>query len=222
MCGKSVKGVRPGRGTSRAHADVPLRPRLSSTHYVDGAMLRRMNPPRRLSAKVITVINLKGGVGKTHTVWLLSSVCQERALRLLAVDTDTQANLTNSLLPDRDGLPGVEALFNPASDQQAHALIRRTRFSHIDAIPAGPSLARFDLTDPKAWEQADLHLALQDSVEALRSAYDFIVFDCPPRLSVVSYAALCASDAVVIPLEAADWGAQGIVQVTAAIRQVQA
>jgi chromosome partitioning protein len=181
-----------------------------------------MNHLRRLSAKVITVINLKGGVGKTHTAWLLSSVCQERSLRLLAVDTDTQANLSNSLLPDRDGQPGIEALFNPASDQQAHALIRRTRFSHIDAIPAGPALARFDLTDPKAWEQADLHLALQDSVETLRPAYDFIVFDCPPRLSVVSYAALCASDAVVIPLEAADWGAQGIVQVTAAIRQVQA
>jgi chromosome partitioning protein len=67
-----------------------------------------------------------------------------------------------------------------------------------------------------------LHLALRESVEALRSAYDFIVFDCPPRLSVVSYAALCASDSVIIPLEAADWGAQGIVQVTAAIRQVQA
>src|ERR671913_62437 len=99
-------------------------PSLSSTHSIDGAMLGLMNHPRRLSAKVITVINLKGGVGKTHTVWLLSSVCQERSLRLLAVDTDTQANLTNSLLPERDGQMGVQALFNPASDQQANSLIR--------------------------------------------------------------------------------------------------
>jgi cellulose biosynthesis protein BcsQ len=43
---------------------------------------------------VITVLNLKGGVGKTHTVWILSSVCQERGLRILLIDTDTQANLT--------------------------------------------------------------------------------------------------------------------------------
>ena len=58
-------------------------------------------------------------------------------------------------------------------------------------------------------------------MSTLRSSYDFILFDCPPRLSVVSFAALCASDYVVIPLEAADWGAQGIVQVTAAIEEVQ-
>src|SRR5205823_12723958 len=51
--------------------------------------------------------------------------------------------------------------------------------------------------------------------------YDYLVFDCPPRLSLVSFAALCASDAVVIPMEAADWGAQGITQVTEAVRYVE-
>src|SRR5947209_2615384 len=167
-----------------------------------------MHPASPRSAKVITVINLKGGVGKTHTVWLLSPVCRERSPRVLAVDTDPQGNLTNSFLPERDGKPGIEALFNPASDAQALTLIRRTRFSHIDIIPASQTLARFDYTDPKQWEQTDLHLSLQDGVKSVRHAYDYIVFDCPPRLSVVSYAALCASDYVIIPLEAADWGAQ--------------
>src|SRR5205814_7773458 len=47
------------------------------------------------------------------------------------------------------------------------------------------------------------------------------VFDCPPRLSLVSFAALCASDFVAIPLEAADWGAQGVVQVTATVEYVR-
>ena len=180
-----------------------------------------MDSPIRRSAKVITVINLKGGVGKTHTAWLLASVCQEQALRVLVVDTDTQANLTNSFLTERDENPSIEALFNPASDTQAQSLIRRTRFSHIDLIPASQALAQFDFTDPRQWEQTDLHLSLRDSVSTVSAAYDFIVFDCPPRLSVVSYAALCASDYVIIPLEAADWGAQGIVQVTAAIEQVR-
>ena len=181
-----------------------------------------MDHSSRRSAKVITVINLKGGVGKTHTAWLLASVCQERSLRALAVDTDTQGNLTNSFLPQRDELPGIEALFNPASDTPAHTLIRRTRFSHVDIIPSSQALAHFDFTDPKQWEQTDLHLSLRDSVSAVRPNYDYIIFDCPPRLSVVSYAALCASDYVIIPLEAADWGAQGIVQVTAAIHEVRA
>jgi MinD-like ATPase involved in chromosome partitioning or flagellar assembly len=45
---------------------------------------------------VITVLNLKGGVGKTHTAWLLAAVCQERGKRILLIDTDTQGNLRGS------------------------------------------------------------------------------------------------------------------------------
>lgn len=48
---------------------------------------------RQRRAQVITVINLKGGVGKTHTAWLLAGVCQERKRRVLVVDTDTQGNI---------------------------------------------------------------------------------------------------------------------------------
>lgn len=172
-------------------------------------------------AHVLTVLNLKGGVGKTHTVWLLASVCQEQSKRILIIDTDTQANFTGSFLPQRDERPGVEALFHPALDAEPSTLIRRSAHAHIDIIPASPLLARFDLSDQKEWEQADLHLSLVDAVNELRSQYDYIVFDCPPRLSLVSFAALCASDHVIIPMEAADWGAQGIMQVTAAIRYVQ-
>src|SRR2546426_1280050 len=88
---------------------------------------------------VITVLNLKGGVGKTHTAWLLASVCQERSLRVLALDTDAQGNLTNSFLSDGSSQPGVEMLFDPAAEQEPHALVRRTAFSHIDFVPSGPA-----------------------------------------------------------------------------------
>lgn len=176
-------------------------------------------PARRASA--ITVLNLKGGVGKTHTVWLLASVCQERFLRFLACDTDTQANFASSFISDAKTGKGVDLLFHPGAEVEPHALIHRSGFSHIDLIPPGPSLPRFDLTNQQEWEKADLHLSLVDAVEQLRGNYDYIVFDCPPRLSLASFAALCASDYVIIPMEAADWGAQGIMQVTAAIRYVQ-
>jgi len=52
--------------------------------------------------QVITVLNLKGGVGKTHTTWLLASVSQERGKRVLLIDTDAQGNLSNSFV--RDGI----------------------------------------------------------------------------------------------------------------------
>jgi len=148
-------------------------------------------------AKAITVINLKGGVGKTHTAWLLTCVCAERGTRLLAIDCDTQANLSRSLLEDRDIAPGLEVLFHPAADTDPTKLIRPSRFPSVDILPARPSLARFDVADQATWEKSDLHLSFVDLVAELRGQYDYLVFDCPPRLSLVSFASLCASDYVV-------------------------
>ena len=173
-------------------------------------------------ATAITVINLKGGVGKTNTVWLLAGVCQERGKKLLVIDTDTQTNITKSLLTSGGSpVPGVEALFNPRTETDLNGLIRQTRYAQIDLLPANPVLSAYDLSDKKPWERSDLHLSLAEGLHAIRDRYDYIVFDCPPRLSLVSFAALCASDFVMIPLEAADWGAQGIVQVTAAVNHVR-
>lgn len=173
------------------------------------------------SAHIVTVLNLKGGVGKTHTSWLLASVCLERQQRALLIDTDTQGNLSNSFLPDTPHQPGVEQLLDPSQDADPHALIRRTVYAGIDIIPAGPALAPFDLSDQRSWEKHDLQRSFVEPIKAMAANYDFIVFDCPPRLSLVSFAALCASDHVIVPLEAADWGAQGIVQVTEAVEYVR-
>lgn len=165
--------------------------------------------PKR-PAKALTIINLKGGVGKTHTVWLLAGVCEERGLRCLCVDLDTQGNLTRNLLDGGSSLLGVEGLFHPGSDAEAVELVRRSRFEHIDLIPSSSALGPFDLADQRAWEGADLQRSLVDALENVRGDYDYILCDCPPRLSLVSFAALMASDHVIIPLEAADWGAQGV------------
>ncbi len=172
-------------------------------------------------AKVITVINLKGGVGKTHTVWMFAAVCERRGKHILAVDLDTQANLTNSFTPGPSNKPGVDVLFAPAGDTIPHYVDQATAFASISLVPAGPRLSRFDVSDQAEWERSELHLALVEPTDRWRCRYDYVVFDCPPRLSVVSFAALCASDYVIIPLEAADWGAQGILQVTTAIEYVQ-
>src|SRR5437870_3361132 len=99
------------------------------------------------SAHVISVLNLKGGVGKTHTSWLLASVCQEREHRLLAVDLDTQGNLSNSFLTPGDAGPGVEMLFNPGTDVEPGCIIRTSAFSSIDFIPASVRLAKYDLSN---------------------------------------------------------------------------
>ncbi len=172
-------------------------------------------------ANVITILNLKGGVGRTHTAWLLASVCHERNLRVLLIDTDTQGNLSNSFLRDAPHEPGVEQLLDPSQDAPIGELIRRTGSPAVDILPAGAAVAAFDLSDQRSWERAELHRSLVDPVQSVSHQYDLILFDCPPRLSLVSFAALCASDHVIVPLEAADWGAQGIMQVTEAVNYVK-
>lgn len=164
------------------------------------------------SANVVTVLNLKGGVGKTHTSWLLAAVCLERQQRALLIDTDTQGNLSNSFLPDTPHRPGVEQLLDPSVDADVNGLIRRTAYAGIDIIPSSAALAAFDLSNQRDWEKHDLQRSFVEPVKSVAGQYDFIVFDCPPRLSLASFAALCASDHVIAPLEAADWRAQGIVQ----------
>ena len=75
-------------------------------------------------ASVITVLNLKGGVGKTHTSWLIAGVCQERAQRVLLIDTDPQANLTRSFVAVEPEVLGTAQLLNPAEEPDILALIR--------------------------------------------------------------------------------------------------
>jgi len=102
-------------------------------------------PSSARRAKAITILNLKGGVGKTHTSWLLSAVCQEQSRRLLAVDLDTQGNLSNSFLNGQDPVPGVEMFFHPGVDAEPNALIRNTAFSAIDLIPASARVAPYTI-----------------------------------------------------------------------------
>ncbi len=167
----------------------------------------------------ITSLNRKGGVGKTHFCWLMASGCHAYGKRILLVDLDPQANLTSSFLTDSEVTSSVEQLFDPSIDPDAESLIVQTKFEGVDLIPSSAKLEPMNVSDN--WEAADLHLSLVEALELVGHHYDYIVFDCPPSLSLVSYAALCASNEVVIPLEAARWGALGTQHIAAAIKLVQ-
>ena len=113
----------------------------------------------------------------------------------------------------------VEQLFDPTIDPDATSLVQHTKFEGVDLIPSSSRLEPVNITEH--WHEADLHLSLAEAIAPIRSNYDYILFDCPPSLSLVSYAALCASDFVVIPLEAAQWGALGTQHIAQAINLVQ-
>ena len=114
------------------------------------------------------------------------------------------------LRSQRQPRAGRRALLDPSIDADIQSVIRRTPFPGIDIIPASPAVAPFDLADQAGWEKAGMHRAFVEAVAPYQDRYDFIVFDCPPRLSLVSFAALVASDFVIVPLEAADWGIKAL------------
>lgn len=171
------------------------------------------------TATAITSLNRKGGVGKTHFCWTIASACFAAKKRVLLVDLDPQANLTSSFLTHDQVNRSVEVLFDPSVDPDSESLIQQTSFDGVDLIPSSSRLEPVNVTDN--WQDADLHLSLAEALVPCREQYDYILFDCPPSLSLVSYAALCASDFIVIPLEAARWGALGTQHITNAIDLVQ-
>lgn len=182
-------------------------------------MLRFPHLEATHESTAITSLNRKGGVGKTHFCWTVASGCFAAKKRVLLVDLDPQANLTSSFLTDQQVGRSVELLFDQTIDPDAGSLIRRTEFEGVDLIPSSSRLEPANVTDN--WQDADLHLSLAEALTPISEHYDYILFDCPPSLSLVSYAALCASNFVVIPLEAARWGALGTQHITNAIDFVQ-
>lgn len=180
-----------------------------------------VSPESRPPARVITSLNLKGGVGKTHLCWLIAGVCEKRGRKCLVVDLDKQANVTTTLLGNDVPGSGSEALFNPAIDASIGSLVRRTSLSHVDCIPASFALERFNVTDPTKWSETGMERALVDPLREIGSLYDYVLLDCPADISLITYAALCASDFLLVPLEAAEWGSLGIQHVTATMQHVR-
>ncbi len=180
--------------------------------------MQRTQPHR---ARIITSLNLKGGVGKTHACWLIAGVCQERGLRCLVLDLDKQGNISTSLQVDGAVCSGTDQFFNTAIDIEISGLIQKTALPNVDVIPGSFALERFNITDPTEWEPSGLHRSLIDPLSEVSPFYDYILLDCPADISLITYAALCASRFLLVPLEAAQWGALGTQHVRKTLQHVQ-
>ncbi|MDB4614260.1 ParA family protein [bacterium] len=168
-----------------------------------------MSSPKQHRPRIVTSLNLKGGVGKTHLCWLIAGVCQERGKKCLVIDLDKQGNITSTLLGDTACGQGAEALFNPAIDPVVSELIVRSHLSHVDCIPGSFALEQFNMTAPLDWEGSGMEQSLVDPLNEIGKFYDYILLDCPADISLITYAALVASEFLMIPLETAKWGALG-------------
>jgi chromosome partitioning protein len=172
----------------------------------------------------VTFLNQKGGVGKTSSCHHLAGILALTGRRVLLVDIDPQASLTQGFFgPEatRALLPELTfaAVLDPDLDPNPDALIIPTGFDSISIIRGSGRVNQFNLPPCELWTQSQY--SLRELLATIDGEYDVALLDCPPNLNLCAWSALTASDAVVVPLQAEDYGAQGIHAIQLAVRAVQ-
>jgi chromosome partitioning protein len=162
---------------------------------------------------VVVFLNQKGGVGKSSSTHHLAGALAATGRRVLAVDADPQSSLTQGLLgPEAlDAIDPAEtiAAVLKGEDPFPDRIVRPSGIEGVDLMPGGA--AANDANVPRPWEQdRDVQRRLADVLLELSPRYDLTLIDCPPTLSGCSWAALVAADGLVVPLQAEDYGAQGV------------
>jgi chromosome partitioning protein len=168
---------------------------------------------------ISSFLNRKGGVGKTSSVFHLAGAYALAGHRVLVCDLDPQASLSQGFFGPAyvESLPReatVSALFDDSLDPQPEEIIHKTPFENIWLVPATNDLTEHNTPRP---EEAPNQEALRDFLTEAGPHVDVVLVDCPPNLQLCSWAALLASDFVVVPVIPEDFSSQGLIYVQQAI-----
>lgn len=174
---------------------------------------------------VVTLLNQKGGVGKSTTTFHLGGALAKRGRRVLLVDNDPQASLTQgafgtevaAVLAAEESLAAIYR-GDPVSAAQ---LVRPLEFAGLELLPNTEYSASWNLADPQDRPWAD-QVVLVELLADVAPLYDVVLVDCPPNLYMATWAALAASDSLIIPVQPEDYGIQGLVSVERSINLVRA
>tara|TARA_B100001250_G_scaffold15843_1_gene13749 strand:- start:4175 stop:4975 length:801 start_codon:yes stop_codon:yes gene_type:complete len=175
-----------------------------------------------MDKKVISVINQKGGVGKTTTVINLAAGLSAKGKKILVIDLDPQGNATTGL-----GLSNIsnteQTIYNVLNgNKKISEVIQRTNFENLNLITSNVDLSGLEVETAgdsrRAFKLKDeLTSILNDS----RALYDYILIDCPPSLSLLTIMALVASDALVVPLQTEFFALEGLTQLMKTIQRIK-
>jgi chromosome partitioning protein len=158
-----------------------------------------------MSGFILTMVQRKGGVGRSTLLFNLAGAMAKRGLRTLVGDLDPQASLTQVCLSPEatDTLPAartVAALLSDGFFGSARDLVCPTEMPGIDLLPGSNSLSRFNHPEPE--KTGALQDALRDSLGELRADYDAILCDTPPSLETLSWLPAVAADVALTPTPA--------------------
>jgi chromosome partitioning protein len=171
-----------------------------------------------LTAHIYTLVNQKGGVGKTTTAINLGSYLAKLGQKVLIVDLDPQANATSCLGVDKHTVKGgtYEAMLGLAP---AAGFILTNPGLKISLLPSSPALAGAEI---ELVEEAERETRLKRAIEPLIEHYDYILIDCPPSLSLLTVNGLVAAqDGVIIPVQCEYLALEGVGQLMQTLQRIR-
>ncbi len=165
-------------------------------------------------AKIVAVVNQKGGVGKTTTCVNLTAALKEAGKRVLLCDFDPQANSTSGMGVDKTVSLGIyDVVIGQASPRDA---VVATKYG--DVLPSNKALAGAGI---ELIGMADREHLLRAALDTLRPDYDFIFIDCPPSLELLTLNALCAADSLLVPVQGEYFALEGLSDLMNTVRIVR-
>ncbi len=162
--------------------------------------------------KIISLLNHKGGVGKTTSVINIGAGMAELGKRVLLIDLDPQANLTLSLGAPRPPQTIYEALRGESE------LVPTGVRENLDVVVSTLDLSGAEM---ELINEAGREFILRELFAPIREEYDFIIIDCPPSLGLLTLNALTCSDYVIIPLQTEFLALQGLAKIKQVIQKVK-
>lgn len=162
--------------------------------------------------EIISVINQKGGVGKSTTASALGSGLKQKGYKILFIDIDAQGNLSYTFNAINKPLSTLELLTKTATAEET--LVHTPAG---DILPASSSLAGADAILTKTGKEYQL----KEALSSIAGNYDFIIIDTPPALGILTINALACSDSVIIPAQADVFSLRGIGMMQESIETVK-